>query len=117
MLNSVCSVCLLWWVGPGDKACVSELGMFKISGRYKELIIGSGGENVAPVPIEDHIKKIHPGVSNVMMFGDQRKFNVCVITLKAKGATGEFPGGDELEGEALNISPGVTTISAAMKVL
>jgi hypothetical protein len=26
--------------------------------RYKELIMGAGGENIAPVPIEDNIKKV-----------------------------------------------------------
>ncbi len=29
-------------------------------------------------------------------------------------STGELPGGDELDGEALKIAPGVTTVSAAM---
>ena len=35
--------------------------MVKITGRYKELIIGAGGENIAPVPIEDNIKLLCPG--------------------------------------------------------
>jgi len=51
-----------------------------------------------------------------MMVGDKRKFNVALVTLKAKGATGEMPGGDDLEGEGLCIYDGQTTntISAAM---
>merc|ERR1719356_2006705 len=78
--------------------CMDTKGMIRITGRYKELIIGSGGENIAPVPIEDEIKKRCAAISNVMMVGDKRKFNTCLVTLKAKGATGEQPGGDELDG-------------------
>merc|ERR1712203_419642 len=43
------------------------------------------------------------------------KYNVALITLQAEGSTGEFPGGDNLTGVALDVSPGVKTISAAMK--
>ena len=31
-----------------------------LAGRYKELLIGAGGENVAPVPIEDAVKAACP---------------------------------------------------------
>merc|ERR1711998_399529 len=103
------------WLHSGDMGCKGKNGMFKITGRYKELIIGAGGENIAPVPIEDEMKKLCPAVSNIMMVGDKRKYNVCLITLKAKGATGELPGGDELDGAALAVDKGVITISAAMK--
>jgi long-chain-fatty-acid--CoA ligase ACSBG len=102
------------WLHSGDKGCIDERGIVKITGRYKELIIGSGGENIAPSPIEDAIKQACQGLSNVMMVGDNRKFNVAIVTLKAKGATGDLPGGDELAGLALGISPSTTTISAAM---
>ena len=30
----------------GDKGCCDERGFFKVTGRYKELIIGAGGENM-----------------------------------------------------------------------
>jgi len=103
------------WLHSGDKGCVDYRGMFRITGCYKELIIGAGGENVAPVPIEDNIKRLCPGISNVIMIGDKRKYNVALVTLKAKGATGEMAGTDELDGPALNISEGVKTISAAAK--
>jgi long-chain-fatty-acid--CoA ligase ACSBG len=105
------------WLHSGDKGCMDTRGMVKITGRYKELIVTAGGENIAPVPIEDNIKKLCGGVSNVIMIGDKRKFNVAVITLKAVGAEGEDPGTDDLNGGALTMYDGqaeaTTTISAA----
>merc|ERR1719215_807822 len=49
-----------------------------------------------------------------MMVGDNRKFNVALITLHAEGSTGEFPGTDQLTGSALEVNPKVTKISQAM---
>merc|ERR1719421_1122584 len=89
-------------------------GMCKITGRYKELIIGEGGENVAPIPIEDHVKKTCDGIAEIMMVGDKRKYNVALVTLKAVGANGEVPGSDDLDAGAKRINPEVKTISAAM---
>jgi len=105
------------WLHSGDKGCMDARGMVKITGRYKELIIGAGGENIAPVPIEDNIKKLCPAVSNVLMIGDKKKFNVAVITLKAVGAEGEEPGTDDLNGGALQLYEGqkLETISAAVE--
>lgn len=102
------------WLHSGDKGMITDRGMVKITGRYKELIIGEGGENIAPVPIEDSIKKLCDGVNEVMMIGDKRKYNVAVITLKAVGANGETPGTDDLDAGAKRVNPAVTTISAAM---
>ncbi|CAE7227917.1 ACSBG2 [Symbiodinium sp. CCMP2592] len=103
------------WLHSGDKGCMDTNGVVRITGRYKELIIGAGGENIAPVPVEDKIKQLAPALSNVMMVGDNRRFNVAVVTLLAEGATGELPGGDNLTGAALEVNPAVKTISAAMK--
>merc|ERR1719215_83981 len=88
------------WLHSGDKGAISWQGMVRITGRYKELIIGAGGENIAPVPIEDNMKKLCPFISNIMMYGDKKKFNVCLISIKCRGATGELPGSTETEGEA-----------------
>ena len=85
------------WLHSGDKGRVDSNGMCRITGRYKELIIGAGGENVAPVPVEDGIKSRCAAISNVMMVGDKRKFNIALITLKVKGATGDLPGGIDLD--------------------
>merc|ERR1719384_2101079 len=99
------------WLHSGDKGCIDTNGMVRITGRYKELIIGAGGENIAPVPVEEHIKLQCPALSNVMMVGDQRKYNVALVTLQAEGSTGEFPGTDKLTGVALNVNPKIKTIS------
>ena len=61
---------------------VDKNGYVKITGRYKEIIIGAGGENISPVPIENKLKEICPIINQVVMIGDQRKFNVALITLK-----------------------------------
>jgi len=103
------------WLHSGDKGMITKDGMVKITGRYKELIIGDGGENIAPVPIEDHVKKSCDGICEIMMVGDKRKYNVALVTLKAVGANGEVPGTDDLDAGAKRVNPEVTTISGAMK--
>lgn len=101
------------WLHSGDKGTIDVRGMLKITGRYKDLIIGSGGENIAPAAIENNIKRLCPALSNVLMIGDQRKYNVLLVTLKTKGATGELPGGNDLDGFALKVNESVTTVSEA----
>merc|ERR1711957_375353 len=51
----------------------------------------------APVPIENNVKEQIDAIGECMMIGDKRKYNVVMITLKAKGANGEVPGSDDLE--------------------
>mmetsp|Transcript_1620 Transcript_1620/g.3762 ORF Transcript_1620/g.3762 Transcript_1620/m.3762 type:complete len:754 (-) Transcript_1620:101-2362(-) len=97
----------------GDKGNKDVRNMLRITGRYKELIVTAGGENIAPAPIEHAIKKKCPFLSNVMMIGDKRKFNIVLCTLIAKGANGEHPGSDVLDGDAASFEKGVTTISQA----
>lgn len=102
------------WLHSGDKGMITATGLVKITGRYKELIIGDGGENIAPVPIEDQVKKTCDGIAEVMMVGDKRKYNVALVTLKAVGANGEVPGTNDLDSGATRVNPAITTISAAM---
>jgi len=102
------------WLHSGDKGLKTVGGMVKITGRFKELIIGEGGENIAPVPIEDSVKGICAGIAECMMIGDKRKYNIALITLKAVGANGEVPGSDEFDLPAKANFPGVTTISKAL---
>ena len=74
------------WLHSGDVGAMSTDGnhMLRITGRLKELIISAGGENIAPVPIEDKVKQTCPAVSNAMMIGDKRKYNVMLLTVKTE---------------------------------
>lgn len=66
----------------GDIGKKDKDGFLFITGRKKELIITAGGENIAPVPIEDTVKECLPCVSNCILIGDKRKFLSMLITLK-----------------------------------
>ena len=46
------------------------------------MIITAGGENVAPIAIEEAIKEELPCISNAVLIGDKQKFLSCFLTLK-----------------------------------
>ena len=66
----------------GDQGRIDKGGFLKITGRIKELIITAGGENVAPVPIEDNFKVACPACSNIMLLGENQRFMAALITFK-----------------------------------
>lgn len=70
------------WLHSGDMGRIDENGFLHITGRFKELIITAGGENVAPVLLEDNILRELPFLSNVMVVGDKRPYLTCLMTLK-----------------------------------
>jgi len=71
-------------VHTGDVGRVDKDGFLFITGRLKEILITAGGENVAPVPIEDRIKSEIPAVSQAVVLGDKLKFLSVLLTLKVR---------------------------------
>ncbi|THA62143.1 long-chain fatty acid--CoA ligase [Streptomyces sp. A0642] len=72
------------WFATGDLGVLDEDGYLTITGRKKDIIITSGGKNVAPAPLEDWLRA-HPLVSQCMVIGDNRSFITALITLEPDG--------------------------------
>jgi long-chain-fatty-acid--CoA ligase ACSBG len=61
---------------------IDKDGFLFITGRIKELIITAGGENIAPLIIEDTFKEFCPPCSNIMVIGENQKFLCAFVTFK-----------------------------------
>ncbi|KWT63453.1 long-chain fatty acid--CoA ligase [Streptomyces albus subsp. albus] len=72
------------WLATGDIGALDADGYLTITGRKKELIVTSGGKNVAPAPLEDRLRA-HPLVGQCMVMGDDRPYITALITLEAGG--------------------------------
>ena len=71
------------FIKSGDQGYLTKEGNLYIIGRVKELIVTVGGENVAPVPIEEDFKSNNKSISNIIIVGDDRKYLTALVTLKA----------------------------------
>lgn len=68
------------WFATGDIGEILPTGELKITDRKKDLIKTSGGKYVAPQKIES-LAKENPLVGNIVIYGDQKKFVVALISL------------------------------------
>ncbi|MFD8099709.1 AMP-dependent synthetase/ligase [Nocardia fluminea] len=68
------------WLATGDLGRLDEDGFLFITGRRKEIIVTSGGKNVAPAPLEDRVR-LHALVSNCMLVGEGRPYVTALITV------------------------------------
>ncbi|MCP4134715.1 MAG: long-chain fatty acid--CoA ligase [bacterium] len=67
----------------GDLGCFDDNGFLYITGRKKDLIITSGGKNIAPQKIEDLFKS-NPLFSQFIVVGEGRKYlsALCNINIE-----------------------------------
>ena len=71
----------------GDLGKLDDEGFLYIVGRKKELIVTSGGKNVAPAVLEDRLRA-HPLVSQCMVVGDNQPYIAALITLDQEALKG-----------------------------
>jgi long-chain acyl-CoA synthetase len=103
------------WLHTGDIGHLDSSGYLTITDRKKDLIVTSGGKNIAPAPIELRLKN-SPLVSEAVLVGDRRNFPAVLIIpdfvvlgehLRAAGA----PAGTR---EQLSARPDVQVIFQAL---
>jgi len=69
------------WLHTGDIGEISEDGAVKITDRKKDIIITSGGKNIAPSEMENELK-LSPFIREAMVIGDRRKFPSALIEIE-----------------------------------
>ena len=68
------------WFASGDLGQLDADGYLRITGRKKEILVTSGGKNVAPAVLEDRLRA-HPLVSQTIVVGDGKPFIGALVTL------------------------------------
>jgi long-chain acyl-CoA synthetase len=67
------------WFHTGDIGYIDNDGFLKITDRKKNIIVTSGGKNVAPLPIEGKLIT-SKYIEQALVIGDKRKFCSAIIT-------------------------------------
>ena len=73
------------WLHTGDIGTIDLDGFLSVTDRKKELIITAGGENIAPVVVENALTA-HPLIGQALAYGDRRPYVVVLLTLDGEVA-------------------------------
>ncbi len=68
------------WLHTGDLGKFDQDGYLYINGRLKNLIVTSGGKNIAPLGTEKALEG-SPFIAHAVLFGDGRPYLTALITL------------------------------------
>lgn len=91
------------WLHSGDLGQFDKDGYLSIIGRKKEIIITSGGKNIAPKNIEAALKNLDL-VAEAVVIGEQRRYITALLTLEEDAAL-EFARQHGLEGQEIHKHP------------
>ncbi len=66
------------WLHTGDVGVMDEDGFIQITDRKRDIIVNSGGDNIAPQRVEG-IASLEPEIGQVLVYGDKRPHLVALI--------------------------------------
>ncbi|KAJ8575259.1 hypothetical protein ON010_g3959 [Phytophthora cinnamomi] len=102
------------WLYSGDIGELDQDGYLFITGRLKELIITSGGENIPPVLIENEIKTELSALSNVMVIGEKRNYLTFLCSLRVEPDVVTGAPTDKLDKVALGVAKEIGSEAATV---
>ena len=85
------------WLHSGDLGSIDGDGYLSIVGRKKDIIITSGGKNIAPQNIEELLTGLDI-VGNAVVVGEQQRFLIALLTLEPE-AGGRFAAEHGIDGD------------------
>jgi long-chain acyl-CoA synthetase len=68
------------WFKTGDIGFLDDDGFLHITNRKKDIVVTSGGKNIAPQKIEA-LLSAHPLIHQMVVLGDRRPYLVALLTL------------------------------------
>jgi long-chain acyl-CoA synthetase len=75
------------WLHTGDVGVIDQDGFLQITDRKKDIIVNSGGDNIAPQRVEG-ILALQPEIGQVIVYGDGQPHLVALIVPDAEFAKG-----------------------------
>ena len=75
------------WLHTGDIGVIDQDGFLQITDRKKDIIVLSGGDNVAPQRVEG-VLALQPEIGQVIVYGDGQPHLVALIVPDAEFAKG-----------------------------
>jgi len=66
------------WLHTGDVGRLDDEGFLYITGRKKEMIVNSGGDNISPQRVEG-VVSLEPEVGQILVYGDRRPHLVALV--------------------------------------
>ena len=66
------------WLHTGDIGIIQSDGFLQITDRKKDIIVNSGGDNIAPARVEGAIT-LRPEFNQAMVYGDKKPYLVALV--------------------------------------
>jgi long-chain acyl-CoA synthetase len=90
------------WLRTGDIGDLDADGFLRITDRKKDILVTSGGKNVAPQNIENELK-MSKYVSQALVVGDKRPYVAALVTLEPD-EIGRWATSEGIEGDATSLA-------------